>query len=437
MWKRFLLTLILTIRVTAQDPEERRIAAQGGELVYFFGAAEKTGKAPLLVALHPQVSGPLEKAREHWKFWQPFCRQRGWMLLVPWTGNGTGGSTDQGVKALELIIADAKTRMPVEESRIYLTGFSDAAAGVFYAASRWADLWAAAAALQGSPVNAINSNCLFGANTVNVPVLWTVGGKDELYPPSLMEPLRGKLETASYNLEWRLDPDLTREGPLEAAKLDALLDWLAGHQKEPFPMEVDCETGNPAFAHCYWIEMTKFNPARRNDVLLTSRVPPGSGAALAFGPFGYNPAGTGPGVEVVWLPEKYSGPLRLRDRIVSIAGSAIAGPQEYVKYMDAVREEKTVAVMLGRGTARMRIETKIILPQRAENVTARVQGHYLLDQKEIQIVSRAVTELRLAVPPHWIPAKLTWNGSELGQADTPGCWLLNWAADPPTAKKCN
>jgi len=129
--------------------------------------------------------------------------------------------------------------------------------------------------------------------------------------------------------------------------------------------------------------------------------------------------------------------LRLRDRIVSIAGSAIAGPQEYVKYMDAVREEKTVAVMLGRGTARMRIETKIILPQRAENVTARVQGHYLLDQKEIQIVSRAVTELRLAVPPHWIPAKLTWNGSELGQTDKPGCWLLNWATDPPAAKKCN
>src|SRR2546426_12676044 len=84
-------------------------------------------------------------------------------------------------------------------------------------------------------------------------------------------------------------------------------------------------------SRCYWIEMTKFDPKQRNDVLKSTRVAPGSGASLALGPFGYDPLAEGAGVLVGWLPANYHGPLKLNDRIVSVAGKELRDGRDYAQ----------------------------------------------------------------------------------------------------------
>ena len=170
------------------------------------------------------------------------------------------GISDSAAKAAEAVVKDALTRIAgVDENHVYLVGQSVSAPEVFYTLSRTPDLWAAALAIQGSAGPAINSFRLFGANTQQTPLLWVARpGEVDLY--------RKKLEVANFRFETQ-----------PQANAQQVLEWLAKHERARFPLTVDCETGSPAFARCYWIEMMKFDPKRRNDVLKSTRVLPGRG----------------------------------------------------------------------------------------------------------------------------------------------------------------
>jgi len=273
----------------------------------------------------------------------------------------------------------------------------------------------------GSPRAAIDSNRLFAANTSNLPVLWLFSNKDE-------QPLGKKLQSAGFNLEWR-EPAVTR--PSE------IFEWLAGHQRDPFPIKADCETGSPLFTHCYWVEVTKFDPAERNDVLDSTRLQPlGSSAVLGIGPFGYNPGEPGPGVLVASLPEKYAGPLKLNDRIVALGGKELKDGAEFAQILYETFEEKPVVAMVQRGKEHLRLETKIALAPRAEPVTARVRAQYLPELQEVEVVSRAIAQMKLTIPESWLPAKITWNGTEVANATAAGCWLLDEQQELLNAKRC-
>ena len=292
---------------------------------------------------------------------------------------------------------------------------------LFYVAARTPDLWAAAVAAGGSPRSAIDSNRLFAANTTNLPVLWLFSAKEE-------EPLGKKLQSAGFNLEWR---------ELNTAKPSEIFDWLVARQRDPFPVKADCETGSPLFTHCYWVEVTKFDPAEANDVLDSTRVQPlGSGANLGVGAFGYNPTDPGPGVVVASLPDKYSGPLRLNDRIVELGGKELKNAAEYAQILYQTFDEKPVVIMVRRGKEHVRIETRIEIGPRQETVTARVRAQFLPDLQEVEVVSRAITQMKLTLPQSWLPVKINWNGTEVANATNPGCWLLDEQKEILSAKPC-
>jgi hypothetical protein len=73
----------------------------------------------------------------------------------------------------------------------------------------------------------------------------------------------------------------------------------------------------------------------------------------------------------------------------------------------------------------MRIETRVIVPPREFMVTSRVQARFVPEDREIQIVSRTVTEMRVTIPPAWAAdTRLFWNGLSLEKIERPGCLLL-------------
>lgn len=324
---------------------------------------------------------------------------------------------DAGVAAIERAVQDARKQREIDPLRTYIAGDSEGASAVFYAASRRPDLWAAALALGGNPKAAIDTSRLFGANMALVPLLWVTTDAP------LLQKSKTKLTAAGFNLEL-LPEDVTFEQAFAR---------LAGHTRDAVPPQVDCETDSPAFGRCYWVEITRLDPTQRNDVLPSTRVIPGSGAGLAVGGFGFNAGAPGPGLAVEWLPDKYKGPLKLGDRIVSVGGKEIRDARDYVETMDEVREEKNVGVILQRGKERIRIETRIVLPKRTEASTARVQAQYLPDSKEVLVISRGAGEVRITLPDYWLPCSINWNGNELGKANSAGCWLL--AAGQP-ARRC-
>lgn len=350
--------------------------------------------------------------------WQNWAHELGWQVIAPEAA--PGADIDTRVRALAAAVETAIQNGSVDGARVYIAGRGDAAAAVFYAISRMPDLWAAGAALGGSPKAALDTNRIFTSNFSLVPVLW-ISGDDA-------KPMVEKLTAAKLNLEW--------QPASSGANAVALFQWLAQHKREAFPLSIDCETNSPTFARCYWIQPTKFDANERNDVLPSTRIPGGTGAVLDLGGFAFKKDDPGPGVLVTSLPEKYSGPLKAGDRLIALDGKPLADARQYLELMEKVSDEKPAVVTVQRGKERIRVETRIVLPRRETGVTSRVEAQYLPADKEIQIVSRTITEMRVTVPLEWVPATLLWNGLTLENVKEAGCWTLSVEKELLRAEKC-
>ena len=350
--------------------------------------------------------------------WQTWTAPLGWQVIAPPAAPTAG--IDALVQSLAKAVSDAVQKGSADASRVYLAGRGDAGAAVFYTISRVPDLWAAAVTLGGSPMPAIDSERLYAANFSNVPVLWISAGTND-------ETLAGQLKQAGLNVEHQSDGKVT---------VAAVFDWLTRHVREEFPSSIDCETNSPAFARCYWITATRFDGGERNDVLPSSRIEPHISPSLDLGGFGFKTDDPGPGILVSFLPEKYGGPLKMGDRIVTLEGKPITDARQYGQLMAAVTAERPAAVMVQRGKDRIRLETRIVMPKRVPSISGRVQASFDPKEREIQIISRAVIEMRVTVPPAWTPATLNWNGVVLEKLETPGCRLLRMEKELESAAAC-
>jgi dienelactone hydrolase len=366
------------------------------------------GKAPVIALLD---SADLPQ-------WQTWTKDPGWQVIA--VAAEPNATIDTRIQALEKAVLASIQNGAADSSRVYLAGRGEAAATVFYTISRLPDLWAAGVAIGGSPEPAIDSGRFYTANFGNMPVLWVGAGPDD-------RTTADRLRELGLALEFR---------PAESITAGSILQWLAQHTRAEYPNAIDCETNSPAFGRCYWIQMTKFDAAERNDVLASTLVRPVLSAALDLGGFGFKKDAPGPGVLVSYLPPKYSGPLKMGDRIVSLDGREIPDPTRYIDFMARITEGREAVAMVQRGKEHIRLETRIILPKPAQAATARVQAKYLPEENDIQIVSRAVTEMRVEIPAPWLPAVLNWNGVPLEKIDAAGCRLLTIEKEIEKASRC-
>lgn len=351
--------------------------------------------------------------------WQGWLKEAGWQIVVP-AGLADNASIDTRVQALAAATQAAVKSSTVDPARVYIAGRGEAATAVFYAISRMPDAWAAGLALGGSPTAAVNTDRIFAANFTDTPVLWVRSGAGD-------EALAARLKSQGLNIEWRSPEGLTN---------GAVFDWLSHHRHDEFPISIDCETNSPTFADCFWIHVVKFDPAEKNDVLPSTHLSPGSGAALDLGGFGFKPEDPGPGVLISYLPEKYHGPLKMGDRIVELDGKPLENGKQYVELMAQATSERRVMIMIQRGKDRLRVESRIVLPVRDPIVTARVQAHWDAENKSIEIISRAIDEMRVTVPAEWLPAGLAWNGLTLENVSKPGCVQLSINQEILHAAEC-
>ena len=338
--------------------------------------------------------------------WQTVVEGAGWQLITAPTD--ANANIDQRLQALAAKVQDAVKSGSADAGRIYLAGRGDSAPFVFYDISRMPDRWTAGVALGGSPKGAIDTNRIFAVNFTATPVLWASNGAND-------SDYAERLKLAGLNIEWRSSTGLTN---------GLVLEWLAGHARAEHPLTADCETNSPTFASCFWVQPQKFDPAERNDVLPMTLIPGDSGTSLDLGGFGYRADDPGPGVNVAFLPEKYTGPLKVGDRLEALDGKPVENARQLMQILDKTEATRYAVVMVRRGKDRIRVETRIVVPRRDPVVTARVKAEYMPEYHQVVLISRAVTEMKVTLPPEWVPGDLLWNGLTIENVKTPGCYML-------------
>jgi predicted esterase len=171
----------------------------------------------------------------------------GEIVILPRAWANSAWWTAKQVENVSRLLDSVKRRYNVDESRVYITGFSDGGTGVYFFAMREATPWAACMPLHGQPLVLAKSRrsvdgLLFPANVANCPLRMVNGGRDPLYPAASVAPFADLFRRAGGVLEFQVNPDAAHDlswWPADQARFQA---FLEAHPRIAHPDRISWET---------------------------------------------------------------------------------------------------------------------------------------------------------------------------------------------------
>jgi dienelactone hydrolase len=190
---------------------------------------------------------------------------RAWSTSAWWTAGQ--------VNNISHLLDRVKRTYNVDESRVYITGFSDGGTGVYFLAMRAATPWAACVPLHGQPLVLANSKIrvdgqLYAGNLANCPVYIVNGGRDPLYPAMEMVPFVDMFRRAGVTVEFRVYPEARHDlswWPDERPRVEA---YLAAHRRDAHPDRISWETERTdRYNRFRWLIVDRLGPRSSDQPL--------------------------------------------------------------------------------------------------------------------------------------------------------------------------
>ena len=182
--------------------------------------------------------------------------------------------SDQQVASLRAILEDIKRDYNVDENRVFLSGVSDGATGLYYIATHDTTPYAAFLPLNGyylvlrSPDLALRSP-VFLNNLRNKPFFIVNGGRDPLYPVNIVEPSIAHLNQGGVRITYLPQPDAGHDTSWWPTVKEPFERFTRAHPRVPLPdtftWEVsDAKTWNRA--HWLVIDALGSTPSDAQDL---------------------------------------------------------------------------------------------------------------------------------------------------------------------------
>jgi poly(3-hydroxybutyrate) depolymerase len=238
----------------------RYTAAKTGEISYRFAPFEggdfetiieipesydPARKWPVRVQLHGGVARPFGQRRQR----RPngIAGSMPQIYVSPYAWNEAQWWQANQVDNIRNVLDKLKREYNVDESRIYITGFSDGGTGAFFFGMRDPTMFSAIMPLHGNmavlgnPSIAVDGQ-MYPGNLVNRPMFATNGGNDPLYPASRMAPMMEMLQRAGVPMLYRPLPNAGHEMSWWPAERDGFERFIAEHPRQAHPARLSWET---------------------------------------------------------------------------------------------------------------------------------------------------------------------------------------------------
>lgn len=195
------------------------------------------------------------------------------MVVIAPQGRGQAMYRHAGEVDILEAIADVRARLPIDPTRIYITGGSMGGTGAAYLPLRNPDLFAAAAPLAGyhdqrvrqdthhaglSPVErflmARLSDVDWAENAAHLPMLLVRGQRDR--PLEWTRNLVGRLRALDYEVEHR-EPELRHNVWTATYAEGAIFDWFGQHRRPTTPRRVRLRTARERTRKAWWVEVQR------------------------------------------------------------------------------------------------------------------------------------------------------------------------------------
>jgi pimeloyl-ACP methyl ester carboxylesterase len=182
--------------------------------------------------------------------------------VIPYAWSDEPWWSDDQVLNLHAIVDALKRRYNIDENRVVVAGVSDGGTGAYYVAMRDTTPYANFLPLNGYIMvlanGEIDDGRDFPNNLRNKPLFVVNGGKDRLYPISIVEPFTRHLMRNGVQIEYHPQPDGEHntnwwpeiKGPFEK--------FAAEHPRDPYPDSLTWEAVDTVNNRAHWLVLDAF-----------------------------------------------------------------------------------------------------------------------------------------------------------------------------------
>jgi predicted esterase len=376
--------------------------SNGHEATFYYYVPESydpAKPAPLAIFLHGGVSDrTTRRGKGQWQVWKAEADRDGWIVCAP---SGTGDCLwwhSSGEEHILEAIRFLSARFNLDRNRVFVSGFSDGASGVYCLGMRLTDVWAACIPWNGA-IGVVTSpragnTPYYALNCRGTSWRATHGGKDQLYPSAGQKPVIERLKQAGVDIEWKDFEDIGHEGgKIIRGDREFVVGWIAHRRRDPMPKEIDWTLHDPRYGQAFWIRVLEIADRPGN---------PFEGEKSFVFPIG--DAGPPRPVLGVQLDQAFEGPGVRVEQVSEGSGAAEAG----VKPGDVITsaggaEVKTLDDLRGAlGKLKSGDRVKLTLARRDERI-------------ELEVAFRPVTapEAEAPAPPARIRATRDGNSVQV------------------------
>jgi hypothetical protein len=184
------------------------------------------------------------------------------IYVIPYAWQDDPWWSDDQILNLNAIIDTLKRVYNVDENRVVLSGVSDGATGAYFIAMRETTAFASFLPLNGFIMVLANKELddgrSFPSNLRNKPMFVVNGGKDRLYPTSVVEPFTTHLMSNGVAISYLPQPNGEHNTAWWPQVKDPFETFVAGHPRNPHPDTLTWEAADPAHNRAHWLVIDNF-----------------------------------------------------------------------------------------------------------------------------------------------------------------------------------
>ena len=193
------------------------------------------------------------------------------IYVMPYAWRDAPWWSGRQVDNLRAILDLVKRTYNVDENRVVLSGVSDGGTGAYYVATRDTTPFASFLPLNGFVMVLRNEvsdadGDLFVNNLANKPMFIVNGGKDPLYPTSVVDPYVAHLKDGGVDLVYQPQPNAGHDTSWWPEMKDTFEAFVAAHPRRPLPDTLTWESGPPHIpSRAHWLVIDRLAPQGQND----------------------------------------------------------------------------------------------------------------------------------------------------------------------------
>ena len=197
------------------------------------------------------------------------------IYLMPHAWRDAPWWSSRQVENLRTILDLVKRTYNIDENRVALSGVSDGGTGAFYMAMRDTTPFASVLPLNGFMLvleneTAADDGDLFPNNLRNKPLFIVNGGRDPVYPASVVEPSVDQLKRAGFEVVYRPQANAAHDTSWWPEVRDSFEQFVADHPRRPLPDALSWESGPPNIpGRAHWLVIERLRAGRPDEPALS------------------------------------------------------------------------------------------------------------------------------------------------------------------------